>query len=438
MRVFLGGRAIPRSEFALIGIGGDVSGVPVVLLLEDGEVFTPSDYMSLGYTHFEAWCVGASGGRGGDATEVVNWRTMRTEEIMPDAIWANVVASYNDVNGWDYRYRGISPAGTPQPPVGVIDWYLTPGSGGTSISWTLTPEGLAWLQNPTHTATITHYLEPIVQPGGPFIGGGGGGGGLHVVPGRLDELPVSLIAEVGQRGVDGAPGQSKQAAPLDTSPVYETNTRMSQARWDFLNRFPNGHPTLGGPAEGSPGGASSFGAICQASGGKGGKPAIQWVGAVRQHYAHGGQGGVGGRILSGGGADGAIASTPGKDGGWNGTVGGGGGGGRGGVMSQSTSGVGGVFTSPVTEATEGGRGSLNYADTSVWGARGPLGTYSQIIRNYDAVTGDLISAIESLIQANVNPGSGGGARIPGNRKYGSRALGYSHNGAVLLRLTKLA
>lgn len=66
MRVLLGGRAIPREEFALAGSGVDTSSsVPITLLMEDGEVFNPEDYISLGYTNFEVWCIGASGGQGG-------------------------------------------------------------------------------------------------------------------------------------------------------------------------------------------------------------------------------------------------------------------------------------------------------------------------------------------------------------------------------------
>lgn len=449
MRIFLGGRDVPRNEFALIGIG-ESTGVPVVLLLEDGEVFTPEDYISLGYTNFEVWCVGAVGGRGGDATDRIFWYVTQTTEIMSDDIWADVVAEYNSVNGPGYEYVGTSAPGTPEPPVGVYFWGV--GSGGY-INWGLSPEGLAWLQNPTHVATITNWLEPFVQPGGEFyeggnpvkyIGGGGGGGGLHVVKGLLADLPVSVVVAIGQAGIDGAPGQMYQAAPFDPSPIYDPiYSRMSLARWNFLNRFPNGHPTVDSPVEGLPGGASSFGDICQASGGKGGKPAIQWVGSTLQQYAHGGKGGIGGSDIPGGGADGATTSTsPGKDGGWNGTIGAGGGGGRGGVRRTVLLPGGGGTTSDVF-ATAGGRGSLNFADTSVYGARGPLGTYFAALRQYDEhipftdnYMGDL-TIVDTLIRSTINPGSGGGARIPGNRKYGSRAQGYTHDGAVLLRITKL-
>lgn len=449
MRAFLGGRGLPRDEFALSGIG-ESSGVPVILLLEDGDVFEAEDYISLGYTNYEAWCVGASGGRGGDATTDVKWHVERSVEVMPDWLWAEEI---NRVNqhfpspytfwGWEhigatYLVRGLRDTtfnvSAIPPPVGVLEWNIT----GDSLQYRLTPEGWAWFTNPNRVAEIASFLDPVVQPGGPWIGGGGGGGGLHVVHGLLVDLPASLVAEVGVAGTDGAPGQAKQATPWDPSPVYSPSVYdswgwlMSQSSWNFRNRFPNGHPTVGAPVEGSPGGPSSFGDICQASGGKGGKPAIKWAGATLQQYADGGAGGIGDSIVSGGGADGATATNAlGKDGGWDGEVGSGGGGGRGGKIDTIS-------------ATEGGRGSLNYADTSVYGARGPRGTYLAAMRNYagprPSYTDWLVGAmtiVETLIPVNFNPGSGGGARIPGNRKYGSRAVGYSHDGAVLIRLTKL-
>lgn len=68
MRAELGGKGDPRDEFALEGSGVDTSGgAPIVLEMANGEVFHPEDYISLGYTHVEVWCVGACGGRGGDA-----------------------------------------------------------------------------------------------------------------------------------------------------------------------------------------------------------------------------------------------------------------------------------------------------------------------------------------------------------------------------------
>lgn len=471
MRAFLGGRGLPRDEFALGGAGGNAdSNTPVVLLLGDGEVFTPEDYISLGFTNFDAWCVGASGGRGGDAADIVKWRVTKTQEVMTGGVWADYVASAVAQDAWrpGYLYTlYLLPSDTPPSSYDHrdLDYYdsygnhITPGPGSPIRYW-LTPAQYAEWQNPTHMGTVTHWQEPILYKT-PFIGGGGGGGGLHVVSGLLGDLPSSVIAEVGQQGSDGVAGQAFQAAPWDASYYWQPWTSgvgfysreglrldggMNEERWNWANRWPNGRPLMDPPAEGSPGGASSFGDICQASGGKGGKPAIQWAGATRQQYAHGGAGGAGGQVTPGGGADGSISSGPGKDGTWNGDIGKGGGGGRGGVeMHEIFSMSSGYVTVPFIPATEGGRGSLNFADTSVWGARGPLGTYLRALRTFlytdtEGPRGNLLNlppAVDTLIPKPVNPGSGGGARIPGGRKYGSRAAGYSHDGAVLLRLFKL-
>lgn len=467
MRAFLGGRGLPRDEFALGGAGGSAdSNTPVVLLLEDGEVFTPADYISLGFTNFDAWCVGASGGRGGDASDLVKWRVTKAQEVMPGDIWEAYLVAAESYDAWrpGYLYVAyLAPSDTPPGPYDHrdTDWYdsygnhfFGSGPGGLYRYWLTPRQNAEWL-NPTHMGTVTNYIEPILY-NSPFIGGGGGGGGLHVVSGVLADLPSSVTAEVGQQGSDGAAGQAFQAAPWDSSYYWQPELYNreglriggggSQAIWEWANRFPTIRPLLDPPAEGSSGGASSFGDICQASGGKGGKPAVQWAGAIRQQYAHGGEGGAGAQVTPGGGAAGAISSGPGKDGTWDGDIGKGGGGGRGGVeLHQFYNPATGNVTVPFVPATEGGRGSLNFADTSVWGARGPLGTYLRALRTFlytdtDGPRGNILnlpSAVDTLIPKPVNPGSGGGARIPGGRKYGSRAAGYSHDGAVLLRLFKL-
>lgn len=475
MRAFLGGRGLPRDEFALIGAGGTADGsTPVVLLLEDGEVFTPEDYMSLGYTDFEAWCVGASGGRGGDATEILTWRITQTQETMPDDIWEDVLVAADRADAWRPGYLYVNEAWGWYAGIGgpaLSDYHhreVIEGSGGV-YRYYLTPRQNAQWNNFWHVGTVTHFHEMVPPDTAPWIGGGGGGGGLHVVAGRLDELPTSVAAEVGQKGADGAIGQARQPTSL-VDPAYfwhpgewyafeggRLDDGMNEARWNWAHRFPNGHPSIPPPGEGSPGGASSFGDICQASGGKGGKAAIHWPGTTpaRQLLAHGGEGGVGGQTDPGGGADGAVSSSSGKDGSWSGSIGQGGGGGRGGVISHLSRMISNYYgyiyagTVAAIQATQGGRGSLNYGDTSVWGARGPLGTYSQVVRapapytqwnyKYNAIISETpwSATVESLIPKSANPGSGGGARIPGNRKYGSQAPGYNHDGAVLLRLFKL-
>lgn len=356
MRVFLGGQAIPRDEFALIGIG-ESTGVPLVLLLEDDEVFTPADYISLGYTHFEAWCVGASGGRSGR---------------------------------------------TPS-------WYR---------------------------------LYPT------YSGGAGGGGGLHRVGGLLVDLPSTVLATVGQKGTDGAEGSrnAPKEAVRNSSGVVVTPLSLVD------------NPSYVAPGLGGDGGASSFGDICEASGGKGGGRATQgpwhrmpfgpddyeqYLLSVtsRAIPGSGGQGGAGDSLVAGGGAAGGVSGWSGvapdntggsrfftkpDGGGWDGDIGAGGGGGVGEILSWSRTDdpftleahIDSAYRTAMERAAIGGKGSFSYADTTVYG---PGESYA-----YETISGAAIPV----------PGTGGGARVPGNRKYGSQALGYIHDGVVLLRLTK--
>jgi|tagenome__1003787_1003787.scaffolds.fasta_scaffold18518601_1 hypothetical protein len=86
-----------------------------------------------------------------------------------------------------------------------------------------------------------------------------------------------------------------------------------------------------------------------------------------------------------------------------------------------------VQGAPVADltATAGGQGSFSYADTKVFGPRQQRQAWAQ--------TPSGIIVPTSLIY----PGTGGGAKAPGRRYYGSRAVGFNPNGLVLLRLMKL-
>jgi hypothetical protein len=107
-------------------------------------------------------------------------------------------------------------------------------------------------------------------------------------------------------------------------------------------------------------------------------------------------------------------------------------------------------TTPLS--TYGGRGSFSYADTRVYG----VGAAPSIWRTRDfqinGNTGEVIWG--NLYQPLLGPktlndpigvlqgqkpiaGGGGGARAPGKRQYGSRALGYNPNGLVLIRLMRI-
>lgn len=166
-------------------------------------------------------------------------------------------------------------------------------------------------------------------------GGAGGGGGLHRVRGLLEALPASCPVVVGQ---GGSPGDDHVAS-------------------------------VGLTTDGTDGGYSSFNDdTCRASGGRGGKR-VQSNSLTVSTDADGGQGGVGDRILAGGGALGGLAGTPtttgpgtagtpGEDGTWDGSIGQGGGGGAGGVGTYA-----GVTANA---ATAGGRGSFDAGDTSVY------------------------------------------------------------------------
>lgn len=429
----------------------------VSLFLEDGVAFEKASYVASGYTKYQVWCVGGAGGRGGDATNVVKWRIETTEETIPSDIWDEIIDAYNALNGPDYVYNGNSEAGTPEPPEGVLYWD-TP-EGHTDIVWQLTPIGLAWLRFPEQKATVIHWLEPIVQPG-KYIGGGGGGGGLHVVSGLLADLPDSVPVSIGQAGDDGAPGQYQSLAPWNSAPAWSAGgyPQMSHAHWDFLNRFPNGQPTIGAPTDGESGGTSLFGDIAKASGGLGGGAAIGWDGGVSgtalRARGWGGDGGIGDSDTPGGGGSGAVppnppylpSALPAEDGRWNGTIGSGGGGGAGGMKPGP----------PSLQASDGSRGSMNFRDTTVFGPRGKRGTYSILVTNYTQTTvlvgdflgagtvygvyvGDPISTVTTPIPLDFNPGAGGGARVnPTNQKHhGSRAKGAIPDGAVFIRIFEI-
>jgi Glycine-rich domain len=225
-------------------------------------------------------------------------------------------------------------------------------------------------------------------------GGAGGGGGFHRVRGLLSALPALVPVVVGAGGSLGVEHASNPASTTD----------------------------------GGDGGTSSFNdPTCRASGGKGGKRA-QSNSLTVSTQANGGDGGLGNRVVAGGGAAGGVAGTPSATGpgtpGTNGTDGSlfedyglGGGGGAGGVGKYGSGGT------TCNAATAGGRGSYNPGDTSVYGP------------------GDTPDADPSSGSQNIIPGGASGAKaaplnglpaIYGQSK-GSRAVG--DPGAVIVRLT---
>lgn len=92
---------------------------------------------------------------------------------------------------------------------------------------------------------------------------------------------------------------------------------------------------------------------------------------------------------------------------------------------------------PELEATSGGRGSFSYADTKVYGPRQSSQYWITARRAWDPLTGLLISELLVPTTKLIVPGTGGGAKAPGKRNYGSQAVGFKPQGLVLIRLLKL-
>lgn len=391
MRVELKGLGEPIPGIALPdpNISSDLP-AQTFTFLENG-VFQKTDWVSLGYTHFEVWCIGGVGGDGG---------------IIGDAF-----VGYNAFN--------------------------------------------------------TSY------------GGAGGGGGLHRVAGALVDLSDSCPIVVGKAGANGRNGNGEYPRRVRVNPA--TGLAYTPYIWD-----PN--PAYISPLPGGDGGASTFAdTLCQASGGKGGKP-TPWLApyngdpdvpdySTRTPGGDGGQGGSGGRSLAGGGGDGAwseyviltFPEVPGYpppypeykgadrhdavDGTWDGIIGKGGGGGRGGVyysrlhimysapMSFNPTafaepqiddppGGAGFNSDDVILATSGGQGSFSYADTSVYGVRESRSTPPP---PPGWTSGTAYGSGKVIV-----PGSGGGARLNRLSGYGSNAPGFNPNGVVFIRLVKIA
>lgn len=224
-------------------------------------------------------------------------------------------------------------------------------------------------------------------------GGAGGGGGFHRVRGLLSALPDICPIVV---GIGGALGNEHAS-----NPALTTN--------------------------GGDGGYSSFNdTTCRASGGKGGKR-VQSNSLTVTTQADGGDGGVGNRIIAGGGALGGTAGTPSATGpgvlgtpGTDGTlfqgVGKGGGGGAGGVGKYGGAGT------TCNAATAGGRGSYNPGDTSVYGpadlpGNDPNGSQNVIPGGASGAKASPLNGLPTVY------GQSKGTRLPGDP------------GIVIIRLT---
>lgn len=399
-RIEFAGKGEPIPEYAIPPFGSSSVIPPTILTYIDNSVLSIQTYRDLGYTHFEVWCIGAAGGKGGGV------QTINPSD--PSYIYGSIPSS--------------------------------------------------------------------------SYGGEGGGGGLHKIGGLLEDLPAVVPIVVGKEGFSGTDGTRHYRWRVATSYRYgaggwsyyavirgdkdipymtDSNGNAIPPYFfeDEADTYPSlpssylffDEPNYVSPTDGGDGGASYFNdpPLALASGGVGGKKSPVYSNSMssanRESYAmlhapggEGGQGGVGGRIVAGGGGNGSTASdlefndvpgtpnyrqekprvlTPAKDGFWDGVVGQGGGGGRGGTTQTQhdsrfppSSAVNQPVISP---ASSGGKGSFSYADTSVYGQAGTVGTNAMV------------------------PGVAGGARVLKSNKYGSRYSGYSPNGLVVVRLTRI-
>lgn len=93
---------------------------------------------------------------------------------------------------------------------------------------------------------------------------------------------------------------------------------------------------------------------------------------------------------------------------------------------------------PLIVATAGGQGAFSYLDTKVYGPRQQRQMYQGYRQWYDDVTGVPLDTVQPLgPKGLILPGTGGSAKAPGKRYFGSRAVGFSPNGLVLIRLIKI-
>ena len=469
MKIHLGGKGDPIPLIALPDpnlIGTLPSTIVEFEDTEDENLFDKNWWMDLGFTHYEVWCVGAAGGRGG-STGRVDAVEFHYYDNMPEDIWtaykeARVLKwesgmSYELYNGVWWYQNGPSV-------------YMGPGATNSDY-WVHHADEFFPDRDPERAIDykdpfiIEEYDGGVVQPplynqAPPPVsqGGGGGGGGTQVMNGALADLPDICPIIIGKAGADAGIGQVRAPglwtptkadilgydldAPITGTGYAARDREVNRIVNRWLIRVQEPLPAFPSPQPGGDGGASSFGGnVCQASGGKGGRPALIWVEGARKLDGFGGEGGVGGRLEAGGGAAGGKVVTvdqrirPGEDGTWINRIGKGGGGGLGGVGHVSYS----QYYGTARDATSGGRGTMSYADTSVHGKGGSWSywtrrTYKHVFYDED----ETLSPYPPEVTTNKwVPGGGGGVRILRKFPYGSRAEGYNPNGHVIIRLTKI-
>lgn len=431
-RIEFDSKGNPIPAIALPPFGSDSDLPPTVLTFNDNTDFSVTEYIALGFTHFEVWVVGAAGGRGGDsATQVMDVYTQVLRPV-PQDVWnlyleALRIQDFFTSGEWDHLYS----------------W--------SPSEFTTLPQHTENI-NPSHQLTFHTTNQMLLFPDLVGMGGAGGGGGFQKVSGTLASLPGSVPVVVGKAGGDSPYGQVHQpgvwtpdeaiihqdpGAPYPQGRLNELNNYLQT----YLNTYPLPHSSYVNPVSGIDGGYSSFGDVAKASGGQGGAPGMVWDGAKFVVHGRGGDGGLGDRTTAGGGGAGsAVEGVNGSDGVWHPEtgIGAGGGGGRGGQPSVTTGDPRlGNYVTTNHFATAGGQGSYSFGDTSVYGQRQFRQAWSYLNPVLNIVTGTVTYTPITRGDMLVIPGGGGGARPLGTLKVGSRAPGYSPNGVVVIRLTRI-
>lgn len=405
MRIELKGKGTSIPVFGLPSFSAEGDLPTQTFLLENGVPFVKTDYVSLGYTHYEVMCVGAVGGKGGDNPSPYRYSQgggggggglMAAAGLLADLPESTPVvvgqpgADGRDVDAFDYV------------------------AGRKEYTWFR----VALRANGSGEAVVDSGARPLVVDGVTYITAAG-----------AMVAPYVMTDERGNIVPANYPYTTWDAAHPERIPkvgyVMYPNTSYVQ------------------PLDGADGGYSSFGTICKASGGKGGKKTpdyatynYQYGGIANRPGGAGGQGGMGGTLVAGGGGAGGYTEevySPGfpaeptsfnaiapVDGTWDGTIGKGGGGGRGGLYRKPTTNLEGWENSAgVTHlAQNGAQGAFNFADTTRYGPG----------QN---------RSVDSIYGINVIPGSGGGAKLSPVAIYGSRAAGANPQGVVWLRLVQI-
>lgn len=324
MRVHLNGKGEPIPIVALPDPNLDETLPPQTFIFSENGNFIKTDYVGLGYTHFEVVCIGASGGRGG-ASQALSGGVLRTygggggggglhrvvglladiPDVCPVVV-GQAGADGQDGNGFDLVLTHVNPdppyAWTPDPgfigPTDGADGGVSSFNGSTCRAsggkgGKKTRNYVRWVEfqfpgTNTRTYEISYFI-----PGG---NGGQGGKGDQSTAGG---------------GADGASN-----------------------RWKFIVN--EGMVTERIAYEG--------GEMVQTS-----TPPDLWHGPINEGVVFGG-------------AD----MTPAEDGVWDGVIGEGGGGGIGGTHVPPEVPV----PAKTILASSGGQGSFSFADTSVSGSRG--------------------------------------------------------------------